>query len=430
MVVCNLIRDPQWVQLEDEGYYSYPYDVTARFTGDGSSLLISYLAESGETPLSGRLAKTSMFTLDAAAQTVYTRKLGIDQPQLRVIPDPTSDLYVIGANMGYRLTNAPFPCANFGMFGSLFPTPPVSGQIPPGRASLEGDVCAAPRNRLGGTGFRIAAHSDGTVYGAYYLIRPRSESHFDVVVVRGDPAYHGSTSQANLPMSQLRDLPKINAASRTCKDGDGEVGSRVARCITYEFDEENNPAFGCQTRGSAISIAVHPLDNKTVYVAWGDESAGMQTLHVKSSHNGGALWSVSDVLTVPHGNNPTLAVSASGRVAMLYQTLVTSSAGKRWETRIDVGGANFVAKTSTVLAVSPVTAACLPDTPYLGDYLDLSAAGETFYGVFTAPNDASITTFHGSASFRRRMVAGRPVDLSGVPVAESVDPYFFTVRPM
>jgi hypothetical protein len=67
--------------------------------------------------------------------------------------------------------------------------------------------------------------------------------------------------------------------------------------------------------------------------------------------------------------------------------------------------------------------------PYIGDYADLIAGPNAFYGVFSASNDPVKATSPFGVTFQRFTRAGRlcaaATGVCDVPV--SIDPYFFRV---
>jgi hypothetical protein len=74
------------------------------------------------------------------------------------------------------------------------------------------------------------------------------------------------------------------------------------------------------------------------------------------------------------------------------------------------------------------------DAPYLGDFYDLTSVGDTLYGIFSSSNaDNGILASYPDATFQRDFTGTpgtgsfRLTDLTGAPVAFSIDPFFFSV---
>ena len=403
-IVCNIAKKPNHLAG----------DFSLRFAGNGHTLYLGYLLDGSGN---GRLAQTSAFSSPAVATTVFD-KPDIDQPQVRTMLNPGSDQFVIGArNSDLYSDNPAKPCVGFSVFGS-----PFAASEP----QLDDDVCADKRLMPGeaGTGMRVTVHPDGTVYATLYAGRSLNSDLVDVVVTRGDSPSHLTTHA----MEQLADVPL--GGNTNCDVGDGKIGYRVARCVTYLSSLYNDPQFGCQALGNSNAIVVDPRPGKSnhVYLVWGDKtSASKQTLHLAESLNQGA--SLVDLKKIPNGTNPALAVDSQGRLGFLYQTLVTEDNTQRWQTWIEIGGERFTSPQKTLLADAPVDVSnCPSEHPFVGDYFDLGAAGTTFYGVFAAPNDNKPGRFPAGVKFQRRMQGNLPVDLDGSHVTVSIDPFFFRIQ--
>jgi len=84
-----------------------------------------------------------------------------------------------------------------------------------------------------------------------------------------------------------------------------------------------------------------------------------------------------------------------------------------------------------VLAKVPSNTPVATFLPYLGDYIYLTAIGETFYGVFSAnntPNSANFpngVTYLRNANFTTQQLLN--VD-NATPVNVSIDPFFFSIQ--
>jgi hypothetical protein len=83
-----------------------------------------------------------------------------------------------------------------------------------------------------------------------------------------------------------------------------------------------------------------------------------------------------------------------------------------------------------VLATVPSDTPTFVFLPYLGDYIYLSALGNTFYGVFSANNTPNMANFPNGVTFQRNadFTTHQLLDVDNkTVVAVSIDPFFFTV---
>jgi hypothetical protein len=195
------------------------------------------------------------------------------------------------------------------------------------------------------------------------------------------------------------------------------------------MDGEGNEEFGFERRtGSALSITVDPSDVARVVVAWGDSIDGSrQTLHVRQSKDGGQTWSL-DLFSVRNATNPTLAFDGFGRIGFSYQRLVNTENGRFWETHFLLTADNFASIRDFTLAKAPAQPAD-GNVPYMGDYMDLMARGDTFYGVFSTVDDPALTEFPFGVQRSRRVVLNKLRPPTGMAeVLPSMDPFFFKVR--
>jgi hypothetical protein len=203
---------------------------------------------------------------------------------------------------------------------------------------------------------RIALHPSGRVYAAHHrwVTATGSNIHMDVVVTRDDNWGAGGS-----PFSALHD------------SGDGQIGQRVATNRFIRF----NDTMGQERLGADLAIAVDPTDANVVYVAWCDRVGGAAgtdwTIHVSHSTDAGQTWS-ADVRTITNAKNPSLAVSSSRRVGLLYQQFT----GSRWVTQLEVTtNAWNTAPTTVVLHTAPSGTPPRTFLPYIGDYVRLLAVG-------------------------------------------------------
>jgi hypothetical protein len=274
---------------------------------------------------------------------------------------------------------------------------------------------------------RVAAHPDGTAYVVFYSpLADNPDGTFDVTVSRDDSA--GTSAH---PFAAIHE-PALTSGPQ-CSRLDGKIGVRVARCIHVPFNAGLEASFGQERRVAAnVSIAVDPRNSRTVYVAWADSSGGLHyALHVRRSTDGGATWG-KVLITIPNATNPALAVDSAGSVGFLFQQLLGLGPLTQWNTRLLVSDDAFVTTRSFTLAATPASDPLAQITPYIGDYDQLVALGDTFYGAFSASNAPDSTHFPNGVVFQRRadFSSKRLLNTGGqstVPI--SIDPYFFRVGP-
>jgi hypothetical protein len=267
---------------------------------------------------------------------------------------------------------------------------------------------------------RPISHPDGTVYAAFYGWRSMTGSFpgntlvvtSDVVVVRDDNGGAGAS-----PYTALVD------------PGDGIAGLRVAKSVTFPFNQNGAAATGQQRIGGTISVAIDPRNSSTVYLAWGDRQSGsFLTIHVRKSTDRGKTWS-ADLLAVPNACNAALAVNAGGLVGLLCQQVSGAGAGQRWVTSVSLGqdGSNW---SNTILANTPATTPVKTFDPYLGDYDHMVAVGNDFYGIFSANNTPAGANFPNGVAYQRNVnfATQRLLNLDNItPVNPSIDPFFFKI---
>jgi hypothetical protein len=257
--------------------------------------------------------------------------------------------------------------------------------------------------------------NDGTVYAAFYGWRAQEGSFVDntllvtsdIVLVRDDEGAAGPT-----PFCALAD------------PSDGKPGRIVASNRAVPF---SNKGLGQERVGGSLALAVDPNDSGRVYLAWGDRVDGVYTLHLRKSGDRGLHWS-EDLLTVPSAINPAIAIADNGTVGFLYQQLANSGTPEEsWETHLrngsDMAWGDLVF-TSFPTAIEPKA----QFLPYLGGYINLLAVGDSFCGVFCAPNNPDWEYFPQGVIFQRKHRIGQLLSRDGkTPVSTSIDPYFFRV---
>jgi hypothetical protein len=269
---------------------------------------------------------------------------------------------------------------------------------------------------------RTACHRSGVTYVAYYGWRKQTGNFkantlsitADVVVVRDDSGASGAN-----PFRDLTD------------PSDGLPGRIVAKGVKFPFRRNGKPSEGQQRLGGDLSIAVNPLDSKTVYIAFTGLAGTVLTLHVRRSTDSGNTWS-ADLLTIPFGINIGLAVNDSGDPGLLYQQLTGSGASARWVTHFRKATAAVPTTWSDlVLCDHPALSPTKTFDPFLGDYAYLTALGQEYFGIFSASNEPDLSHFPNNVIYQRNhdFVSKNLTNLAGATVPISIDPFFFKFTP-
>src|SRR5205085_1942561 len=141
--------------------------------------------------------------------------------------------------------------------------------------------------------------------------------------------------------------------------------------------------------GGDSAIAIDPNDADHVIVAYqsapGANGSGLLEVVVAESTDGGANWTTRYTTdSATRSAQPGLSILDNGTIGLLYDNWnpATSSLSQHFLTTSD----DFTTTTDTVLATEQNTAAPFNFHPYLGDFFDLHAVGNTFYGTFSAAN--------------------------------------------
>jgi len=316
-------------------------------------------------------------------------------------------------------------------------------------ARLIETVGTAERNL---SGIRVAAHSSGKVYAIFYrwksggLNAERLNAGFrtelsppncDVVVVRDD---HLGTE--SIPFGALGGPAGIVVAN-------DQVVPISYPQLSYMGIDDGGKLGNVRLVGANLSIAVDPNNDQHVFIAWCAKSNNSYQLYFSQSWDGGLTWSNNGLPPLPSTLNPAIAMTTDNKVGFLYQKLTDDG---WWETHFTVK--HWV--TSTPLPLLIPQAGYIPDyvlnrfrdnelplldlaelnkRPSLGEYLDLEAVGNSFYGVFSAFNKPDSSSgrqrnwrFPEDVRFNRHQdqKTGQLVNApGGSPVRNSVDPFFF-----
>jgi hypothetical protein len=158
---------------------------------------------------------------------------------------------------------------------------------------------------------------------------------------------------------------------------------------------------------------------------------GQTRIELKISMDGGMTWSAAPAFaTSTLSGLPSLAITASGVIGLMYTDFV----GGRLQTHLVQSADNFASFSDQVF-FSFMNGNPPGGGVYIGDFQEILAEGDTFYGVFSAGNNLNNvqTPFGGLEDFQR-FHAGDPQagtfvlrNATGGNVPFSIDPYFFTV---
>jgi hypothetical protein len=378
-------------------------DITLRFASHSHTLYAGILrAFTFDLNILSKINFTS-----PGLMTLLLNKTDDDQPYIEATTAAGTDRVYMGDNDWNALPRSSTVDA------SLLAVPPPPSNFASDRIEHR------PTAFVDAPSIRPAIHRSGTIYAAYLAWRTfgGATNSTDVVVVRDDNWAAGPN-----PFQALID------------PGDSLPGLRVAQAVPI-------PALGTQLGhqriGSSLTMAVDPLEKRTVYLAWADgTSAAGYTIHVRRSTDAGATWS-PDLRSVVPATNPQLAINERGEIAFLYQKLHNPGSGNRWQTHVEVskGHHAFSIFDDIVLADIPDdngTGPTLNPTNPLGDYAGLMAVEDDFYGVFCGNNTPDLGNFPHGVHYQRNHNFGtnQLFDVSGITaVRPSYDPFFFSLRP-
>jgi hypothetical protein len=382
-------------------------DTTLRFGGT-SGVLYAGILRTDNSHLN--ILRTANFTLPGL-MAVLVDRAGDDQPWVEARTVPTGlgssvDRVFIGNNDLSVFSTT-------GKTATIDESQDAATAAPPagfGPVRVETRTTTGATSGQDGPSIRPAIHADGTVYGAYFGWRSNAGATItsDVVVVRD-----GNWGSGANPYQALID------------PADSEPGLRVVKAVSIPA---LSTLLGTQRIGSQIAIAVDPRQSSVVYPTWADgTSAADYTIHLRRSTDSGSSWSTTDLRAVVQGTNPAVAVNSRGAVGFLYQKLVSTAAGNRWETHLEVSGDGlFNSPSDVLLANVPDANGSYTGINPIGDYASLLAVGSKFYGAFSANNTPDLANFPNGVIYQRNadFTAHQLTDLANSPVAASIDPFF------
>jgi hypothetical protein len=217
--------------------------------------------------------------------------------------------------------------------------------------------------------------------------------------------------------------------------GQGGDGVQVATTIDLYANTSNNPLTLGQNRsvGGNVAMAVDPNNSQHVLVVYHDAPApGQLQLVLSESTDGGLTWAKRfETPSSSRSGQPAVAILANGAIGLLYN--VYDPATDRLSQHLLTTTDDFATTRDVTLANASNAIPTSQFQPYLGDYVDLTGIGNTFYGVFSASNaDDGINGSMTNVIFNRRFT-GTPgtssfqlTDGNGNPVDPSIDPFFFS----
>jgi len=186
---------------------------------------------------------------------------------------------------------------------------------------------------------------------------------------------------------------------------------------------------GAERLGSGLAIAVDPNNGRKVFVAFDVVSGGSTRTIVVRSLDGGLNWTQVFTTTVQSGI-PALSVATNGTVGLLYTTFENGMLVTHFLQTTNDFATTQDEILSRFVSNNPVKAF----DPYIGDFQDLQAIDNIFFGTFSASNNANgtLAVFPQGITFLRNFT-GTPnqpnfqlTNLAGGNVSASIDPFFFS----
>jgi hypothetical protein len=215
---------------------------------------------------------------------------------------------------------------------------------------------------------RIALASDGKAY---------------VVYKTREGATSGDFEKAHFRVMRSDDC----GATWTALGAGGVSVHGTAQVETFFTVSFGNPAKGkvARARSSDAWVAVNPT-NGDVYAAYvNKDSSGFGQVYVARSTDHGATWTSHRATGGSHHSAyPEVAVTRSGAVGLLYIDYDDSGPATLFRHHLAQSFDNGVNWSDQVLqSMDPGLLANAESGFLWGDYEDLTAVGNTFYGVFT-----------------------------------------------
>lgn len=169
---------------------------------------------------------------------------------------------------------------------------------------------------------------------------------------------------------------------------------------------------GKERIGSDLTVAIDPANPARVVVGFTIISGVRDPQAVLyQSTNSGMTWT-QVFAAPPQSALGAAAIAGNGCIGFLYTTFD----GVNLDTRLARFSPDFLSRNDTILSRFPNGRPKRTFDPYIGDYQDLVAVGDTFYGVFSASNDVS--QFPIVPEFERDAAQ------LGTTVKFSIDPFF------
>jgi hypothetical protein len=251
--------------------------------------------------------------------------------------------------------------------------------------------------------------SGDRIYAAYQKFNSSSSQgtyNYDVVVVRDDDFARGPD-----PFTDL-----------------GATGTVVAADKTHGFF---TVPLGNNRYAGDIALAADPVQADHVAVAYVNKiGAGQTRLEVQTSGDGGVSWSGTVFQTTTLSGLPALAITDDSTIGLMYTDFV----GGMLRTHFVMTQDDFTTFSDDVI-FQFVNGDPAGSGVYVGDFMDVVAVGNTFYGVFSASNNLNTASaplggldpLQRNFDFNGPGGAFRILDINGNPVGFSIDPYVFIV---
>ena len=405
-------------------------DITLEWNAN-AAFPVAYLAMLGFSGIEVRKSATCLgWPLDAPFEVMAGSTFSglVDQPWVKVATVGGSDRIYVGFNHLHTGDGKSATVRYFGTDGASWKNIGIERLTP-----AAGNDSPA---------IRVAPANDGkTIYALFERWTGRN------------PVYNHRNRRADIVV-----VKEVNADGATLTFGALGVGeptagqgTLVVHNVAVPRTEGGGASLGNQLLSGQCSIAVDPNNPDLVYVAFTEvdgtsaTSPGTPYVRVSRSTDGGYTFVGGYVYTTAAdrpSSLPALAVAQNGTVGLLLTELF---AGNLETHLIQAPNGNFNSffTTDTTLASFPNNTPpkkCGDCDPYIGDYQDLEARGNRFFGVFSASNDPDPAHFPQGVFYQRRFFngsfvthddwvtrAGELKDANPNPgVSISIDPFYFS----